>query len=249
MKHLFFTVLVAILFTSCTKNEDNTPVLVSTLPDGLVAHYPFNGNANDTTVNANHGTVSGALLTSDRFGNSNQAYLFDGINDHIIINDSPSLNLKESFSISAWVSPDDYHNPGIVVWHGDPAYAKDPFILYFTDRPGYNSIGVRKDVGDGTTINEAFAPPNVIFSGIWSHVVGVCNAATKQMKLYINGELLKIVSVTDMSIGYSTAGLWTLIGAAQSTAGIDKFFKGKIDEIRIYNRELTQSEITEIFKL
>ncbi|MBI3138992.1 MAG: LamG domain-containing protein [Sphingobacteriales bacterium] len=249
MKHLFFTVLIAILFTSCEKNNDNNLEPVSTLSNGLVAHYPFNGNANDLTSNANHGTITGATLTSDRFGNINQAYLFDGSSDYIRVNNSTSLDMKESFSISAWISPDDYEIPGVVVWNGDPAFAKDPFILYFTDRPGYNSIGIRKDVGDGTTINEAFAPSNVIFSGIWSHVVGVCNATTKQMKLYINGELLKTVTVTDMSIGYSTSAFWTMIGAAESTAGIDNFFKGKIDEVRIYNRELTPSEITEIFKL
>lgn len=51
--------------------------------NGLVAYYPFNGNANDQTINGNHGIVSGATLTADRFGNPNNAYHFDGINDDI----------------------------------------------------------------------------------------------------------------------------------------------------------------------
>ena len=51
------------------------------LDSGLVAHYPFNGNANDESGNANHGTVNGATLTTDRFGNANKAYSFDGVSN------------------------------------------------------------------------------------------------------------------------------------------------------------------------
>ena len=55
------------------------------LSDGLVAYYPFNGNADDESGNGNHGTVNGATLTIDRFGNENSAYSFDGIDDYIDI--------------------------------------------------------------------------------------------------------------------------------------------------------------------
>ncbi len=249
MNRVLLFLIIPLLFSACKKNNTPTPAPTSTLSNGLVAHYNFNGNANDLTANQNHGTVTGASLTSDRFGNTNQAYLFNGTSNYIKINNSASLDLKESFSISAWISPASYSNPGVVVWNGDPAFAKDPYILYFSNSPGYNSIGVRKDAGIGTTINEAFAPAYVIFSGVWTHVVGIGNAGSREMKLYVNGELLKTVSVPDMSIGYSTAGFWTMIGAAQSSAGIDNYFNGKIDDIRIYNRELTRSEITELFKL
>jgi len=51
------------------------------LDSGLVAHYPFNGNANDESGNANHGTVNGATHTTDRFGNANKAYCFDGVSN------------------------------------------------------------------------------------------------------------------------------------------------------------------------
>jgi hypothetical protein len=55
------------------------------LNDGLVAYYPFNGNANDKSGNGNHGTVHGATLTEDRFGNADSAYNFDGVYDYIEI--------------------------------------------------------------------------------------------------------------------------------------------------------------------
>ncbi len=69
------------------------------------------------------------------------------------------------------------------------------------------------------------------------------------MNLYVNGELIKTGTFADMGITYSTSNFWTMIGAAQSSAGIDNFFKGKVDEVRIYNRELTNTEVTELFKL
>ena len=51
------------------------------IDSGLVAHYPFNGNANDESGNGNDGTVNGATLTTDRFGNANKAYSFDGVSN------------------------------------------------------------------------------------------------------------------------------------------------------------------------
>ncbi|MBU4445745.1 hypothetical protein KJ656_11790, partial [bacterium] len=59
---------------------------------GIVAYYPFNGNANDESGNDNHGTVNSATLTTDRFGNENSAYYFDGEDDYIRIQHSPELS-------------------------------------------------------------------------------------------------------------------------------------------------------------
>jgi hypothetical protein len=57
----------------------------TSLDTGLVRNYPFNGNANDVSPNLSHGTVYGATLTTDRFGNPNSAYSFNGISDYIDI--------------------------------------------------------------------------------------------------------------------------------------------------------------------
>ncbi|MBI4688657.1 MAG: hypothetical protein HY754_00055 [Nitrospirae bacterium] len=71
-----FIVMFLILFASTS---------FASLTDGLVAYYPFNRNANDESGNGYNGTVSGATLTSDRNGNANSAYRFDGVNDYIKI--------------------------------------------------------------------------------------------------------------------------------------------------------------------
>ena len=70
--------------------------------DGLVAYYPFNGNANDESKNENNGKVFGATLTKNRFGQLNSAYYFDGVDDYIKIENDESLN-PESISVGVWV--------------------------------------------------------------------------------------------------------------------------------------------------
>ncbi len=244
---LLLSVLVTLL--SCKKDCIETTPTPTTLKDGLVAHYKFSGNTLDETSNKNDGTAIGATLSTDRFGNQNESFSFNGTSNYIKINASTSLDLKESFSISSWIRPTNSQSPGIVVWHGGPASGQDPFILYFSNGVGYNGLGVRKDCGTGFTINETYSPLNVIFSNVWIHVVGTCNSSTKQMKIYINGELVKATSFTDLTFSYSTTNFYTMLGAVESTAGISGFFNGKMDEVRIYNREVTQKEVMELSQL
>jgi hypothetical protein len=78
------------------------------LSKGLVAYYPFNGNANDASGNNINGSVINAALTTDRFNSPNSAYLFNGTNSYIQLPFSPlyDFGAKGSFSISVWVSPE-----------------------------------------------------------------------------------------------------------------------------------------------
>ena len=69
--------------------------------NGLLGWWPFNGNASDESGNGNHGTVNGATLTTDRFGNANMAYGFDGVDDWI----EATFNQNNNYSISTWFKP------------------------------------------------------------------------------------------------------------------------------------------------
>lgn len=76
----FFTLLFLLSFIGLS-------IVFSQIPtSGLVAYYPFNGNANDLSGNSYNGTVDGATLTLDRFGNANNAYYFDGNSKINILN-------------------------------------------------------------------------------------------------------------------------------------------------------------------
>ena len=76
---------------------------VPVITSGLVAAWEFNGNANDVSGNGNDGVVHGATLTTDRFGNANSAYSFNGVDDYISAADSPTLDFSSSYlTVSAW---------------------------------------------------------------------------------------------------------------------------------------------------
>ena len=74
------------------------------LTNGLVAYYPFNGNADDTSGNGNNGTVIAAVLTTDRLGNANSAYAFNGSTSLITVPDAPSLRVTNDITVSCWVN-------------------------------------------------------------------------------------------------------------------------------------------------
>ena len=106
------------------------------LTDGLVANYTFSGNANDGTSNANNGSVTGATLTTDRFGEANSAYYFDGDGDYITVPFSESLQIEDDITMSLWVfhedandyvtylinSPDAYYNVNTIEWNGGSGF-------------------------------------------------------------------------------------------------------------------------------
>ena len=95
-KNLLITAIAIFGLTTITIAQ--VPSYVPT--NGLVGWWPFNGNANDESGNGNNGTVNGATLTSDRFGNASSAYSFDGVDDYIEI----QLNQSLSYTYSAWVN-------------------------------------------------------------------------------------------------------------------------------------------------
>src|ERR1035438_3479469 len=100
------TALLAIFLTSATAQ--------SFLTNGLVAYYPFNGNANDASGNGDNGTVNGATLTQDRFGITNAAYSFNGINNYIGFAGVPTSQV-DNWTVSAWVKPASLNQMGIAV--------------------------------------------------------------------------------------------------------------------------------------
>ncbi|MBL8027669.1 MAG: immunoglobulin domain-containing protein, partial [Fibrobacteres bacterium] len=91
----------SVIVTNNQGSDTSSAVQLTVNPvSGLVAYYPFTGNANDVSGNGYNGTVSGATLSSDRFGNSNSAYKFNGSN-YIDIGNSV-LATNSDFSISLW---------------------------------------------------------------------------------------------------------------------------------------------------
>lgn len=89
-----------------------------TLEDSLVAYYPFNENADDLSGHGHHGVINGGVsLTTDRFGNSNSAYYFNGNDGYIQTANSASMNYPTGYSLSIWVKFNQVQTGNIVTKH------------------------------------------------------------------------------------------------------------------------------------
>jgi hypothetical protein len=91
-----FMLLMAWFFTL-------TEVVQADINTGLIAYYPFNGNANDASGNGHNGTVNGATPTTDRFNNPTSAYSFDGVDDYISIPNHSDFNMSGDYAFSVWI--------------------------------------------------------------------------------------------------------------------------------------------------
>jgi Concanavalin A-like lectin/glucanases superfamily len=205
-------------------------------PD-MVAYYTFTGNTKDSTKNHNDGVGTDLVLTTDKFGNANKAYLFNGTSSHVKIPFSTSLDLKESFTLSAWIQPEIIKNDfQSIFWHGDSQNGHDPYHLFLQN----NTAGVRKDVLDGSIFNTLTFPFQNNLLGRWSNIVGSFDAPTKTIKLYIDGSLVATQVFSSSVINYAPlTNFYSTIGSVEESFG---FFKGKIDEVRVYKRALSEED-------
>ncbi len=222
-----------------------TATLAQTVPNyvpsnGLVGWWPFNGNANDESGNGNNGTVNGATLTTDRFGNTDKAYSFDGVNDFINFNSNSAFNLLNDITISCWSqSVNSISNQVQLVWFGDAQSSKDPYSIAISST---NRFYFRKDVSTGSIIRQVNS--TITLNTNYFHIVGTYNVSANKMKIYINGLLQDSINV-DFSINYATQNM--VLNFATVNNGLQQFFKGALDDIGIWNRALSQQEITNLY--
>jgi hypothetical protein len=203
----------------------STNVFSHTLTSCLVGNWSFNGNANDESGNANHGTVHGATLTTDRFGNTNSAYSFDGVDDYIEVADAASLDFEGDGTLSFWVKQEG--DVGTILWKR--AYAgSNGWTAYF----GFSNsmIGYVND-------NATWVQGSTI-SSQWQHIALVSAQGT--MKLYINGSL---ADSKNNANGFQATAVSLLIGNDEN----NNYFEGIIDDIGIYNCALNASEIVSLY--
>ena len=215
------------------------------LEDGLVAYYPFNGNANDESANDNDGTVNGATLTTDRFGQADQAYSFDQGSGYIQSNLPSNLNESEPFTTSFWVKTRSDQNDMWLLSMGS-FQTDNGFHISINDafsESAPNSglgYGYWSWFGTGNGIE-----PNYSFPvGIWKQITIV--RRSQAIKFFIDGKQLG--NDLELSAGavIDSKGL-LVIGAIEPDKR--KNFDGIIDDIRIYDRALSSSEVSELYEL
>jgi hypothetical protein len=242
---LFFFLLTATFLSSGQ--------LPSWLPAAdLVAWFPFNGNANDESGYANNGVSYGAVLTTDRFDVVNSAYLFNGTDSYISLPlETGNLSGASQFTISYWVNMSDINADGCVFNHwnsysGPPTSTPIGFFTFIVYGKVYGAYIAGYQVGSNSTIG----------LNTWSNVVlvydGTLAVQTDREKLYVDGVLqdLDFSCVACSSNIPSSIGSYadhTTIGARKNTSGgFISFFNGKIDDLGIWSRVLTNCEIRQL---
>ncbi len=221
-KSLIFSIVFIIIGIAC----------FSQIPtNGLVAWYPFNGNANDASGNGNNGSNNGATLSTDRFGNSNSAYSFDGINDYIQVNHSSSLTPNNQISISTWINSQSTSGARHILFKGAPN--PPPYLGYYVRLfDGLVSIWFGQSAQPIQT--------NVsIAASQWSHIVVTFDGTI--YKVYLNGVLGQSGSA---SYNFSNTSDLAVGKHGTQNAG---YFHGTIDDIRIYNRTLSETEVQQLY--
>jgi hypothetical protein len=243
MKNNLITALAVGLFIAVNLNAQ-VPNYVPV--NGLIGWWPFNGNANDESGNGNNGTVNGATLTTDRFGNVNKAYSFDGLNDWIEVPNSTSLNSASSIiSISTWFNINDWFNISQNNTGWFTIMSKSNSISsYGNYRTGFsrNANGV---INVYSTLNSDVIGDTVSINlNTWNHVTAIINDLTNQGSLFLNGTLI-FQGPTEFT-GWSTTNTLPLMFGIDRPGIVDYAF-GKLDDIGIWNRALSEQEINDLY--
>ena len=212
---------------------------------GLVARYDFLGNANDLSGNNNNGTVDGATLTTDRFGNPNSAYSFNGTSSYIDVPNSSTLTFpNNAMSVSMWINANSMAKGGndniIISKQSGSGTSQSGFNVY--DDNVYNATGLLVSSGGG--IFGGTQDTNVALSKFY-HLVFTYNNGVATC--YKNNVLEENISGQSGTIGANTEDM--LIGMANWSNANASPFNGVLDDIRIYNRALQPCDVDSLYNL
>ncbi|MEI7584470.1 LamG domain-containing protein [Runella sp.] len=201
------------------------------LMSGLVAYFLFNSNINDESGTIRNGTNNGATLTTDRFGIANKAYYFNGSSKITLPDNNLPFGNKDR-TISMWVyasiRQSNIHN-------GNPGH----LLKYGVEGVEYQNCNIAL-WGDVLRVANWSSPPDIDFSyahpvNKWFHLV-VKIENSNQVKIFIDGVLQYTSSVET----------WNTLTNGFLTIG-EYFSQGKLDDIRIYNRALTDTEVSQLY--
>jgi|GEM_PF-1764625 len=222
-----------VIYKTSDANEKSQLESIGTIvdyTDGLVANYKMNGNALDSSGYNNDGIVNGATLTNDRFGKANSAYSFNGVDNYINCGTNPMIT-PSNITLSAWIKASS-----LPQWEG--------IISNMTSW----GTGFSLQIGSTQKIATMVSGQYLVTSwnpsiDVWYHIVATHDSSSNLNKLYVNGKL------ENTSIGSVTyeSNIKTYIGVFYTSPNL--FFNGIIDDVRIYNRVLSYSDVMSLYNV
>lgn len=209
------------------------------LDNDLVLHIPIDGSITDVKGSRSINNT-GASLTVDRFGRSNNAITLDGLNDVLDVNFT-GLGL-DSFAYSVWVKFDDHPaDGGLTFILNAGGTTKDAGINLANNYAGYTGFSGFSYTNSGPTAN--YTTGSLPSKGAWHHIV--FSRFSDKVQVYVNGNLMGTSAASGIA-SYSGGNLGFWVGAR---VGSSNFLKGIVDDIRVYNRPISSTEVTELYSI
>jgi len=216
--------------------------------DGLVASWPFNGNANDESGNGNHGLVTGATYTANRAGVSNHAILLDGTSDHITVANSANLQVT-SLTLCGWIN---YAEASGIGEEGMQSILSKWYRIHSCDQESDTYIAVLSSQTSSVHLatassvyhDAAITSDESIVEDEWVHFAYI-HDENQGGKIFLNG----IESGSNSTSGQICSATHVLlIGADSNLGSLWRFFDGKLDDLAIWNRALSPAEISIVYQ-
>jgi uncharacterized protein (TIGR02145 family) len=248
MKQFYHFLFIFFLVFFTTKlYSQSVPSYVPT--NGLVGWWGFNGNAQDGSGNGNHGTVNGATLTTDRFGNQSGAYSFDGLDDYIGV--ATLTNLIHNVQFLTINCNLNSISGGVIFGNWISNSSPSGPIGFFFGITSDNRISISTVGGLQIYSVDTFG---FLRSNQWNNLIlvydGTQTENTNRIKIYINNinYPFNFSHTIPTNLGnQSNTTFFGARGANHAGLSIAGFYDGKLDDIGIWNRALTQQEITNLY--
>ncbi len=209
--------------------------------EGMVRYYTLNGTALDYSGNNLDGTVYGPVTIMDRFNNWRFAYSFSNENEDYI--DLPNTNIElNEYSYSIWVNLSEYPKSGQKSIIFDIGGLDGDQVISYNNNYGVNEMhnGWTFHSYDINSVKTVSTNTEATL-GMWYHIVAIRNL--NEIKLYVNGNLISTRLVTG-NADYGVTETKVYLGTRYDKTN---FFSGSIDDLRVYNRPIDESEVLALY--
>jgi PKD repeat protein len=212
-------------------------------PSGLVSWWPGEDNANDI-IGANNGTLQGGAAFGG--GEVGQAFDLNGSSAYVRVANAPSLDTPDGFTVMAWIYPRAFGGPKDIASKWDDPTGQWSWIFKLHN-DGSGRLRIEVSRGDHNALGD-LGGVQILPLNTWSHVAATFDRATGRLRLYVNGQVDNEGFSPYPGTAVNNSATDILVGAVNGQVTTPaEFFQGSVDELELYDRALSTSEIQSVF--